>query len=81
MTTFEDAMSLLNKSMAALARASYADMERVRYFYLGYSRLEEMMWARFNRCCHSGRRIKALPRPLTIRVGGPGTRIISPLTD
>lgn len=69
-----DMSEMINRGTRAMLEAAYADMERTRYFYLGYTRLEESMWTRFNRCCNPGRKIRIKERPVYIRAGKPTIR-------
>ena len=62
---------MMSRGAKAMLEASYADMEKTRYLYLGYTRLEESMWLRFNRCCNAGRKIRIKERPVFIRMGKP----------
>lgn len=58
---------------AFLAEMLRQDMDRHRKFHLGYTIEEERMWLLFNRCCHPGRKIRLLPRPMRMAVGVPNS--------
>ena len=45
------------------------DMDRWRTIHLGYTIEEERLWLLFNRCCHPGRKIRLLPRPMRMAAG------------
>lgn len=57
--------------MAFLVRMLRDDHERHRKIHLGYTVVEERLWLLFNRCCHPGRKIRLLPRPMRMAVGVP----------
>ena len=69
--TLAELSEMMNRSGRAMMKATYAEIERNRHLYLGYTRLEESMWMRFNRCCNAGRKIRIKARPVYIRVGNP----------
>jgi len=59
--------------LAFLARHYFDDLARWRKIHLGYTIEEERMWLLFNRCCHPGRKIRLLPRPMRMAVGVPNS--------
>jgi len=64
----EDFKLVFERANKAMAKHALEGMERARYFYLGYTRLEEANWLRFNRVFHGGRKIKIKDLPVTIRI-------------
>lgn len=71
--------SVLNEGMTRwLVKEHQLQCEQFRKFYLGYSEAEEAMWLRFNRCCHEGRKIRLMPRPVVIRMGKPTVSVRRP---
>lgn len=72
MTTSRRAAETANNGeLAFLTAMMRQDMERHRKLHLGYTIEEERMWLLFNRCCHPGRKIRLLPRPMRMAVGVP----------
>jgi len=65
----------MNRFLISEQRRQY---DLFRKFYLGYTELEESIWLRFNRCCHEGRNIRIVSRPVTIRVGKPSISVRRP---
>lgn len=57
--------------LAFLTALMRQDMDRHRKLHLGYTIEEERLWLLFNRCCHPGRKIRLLPRPMRMAVGVP----------
>ena len=68
--------------LAFLARHYFDDLARWRKINLGYTIEEERLWLLFNRCCHSGRKIRLLPRPMRMASGAPNKVVLRhPLAD
>lgn len=63
-----DLALMFARANMSLGKSVLEGMERARYFYLGYTPLQEANWIRFNRVFHGGRKIKIKERPVTIRV-------------
>lgn len=71
MTTERRAAETAKNERAWLVNQYFYDMARHRKIHLGYTIEEERMWLLFNRCCHLGRKIRLLPRPMRMAVGVP----------
>lgn len=73
MTPSRRATETAKNERAWLVNQYFDDLSRHRKLRLGYTIEEERMWLLFNRCCHPGRKIRLLPRPMRMAVGVPNS--------
>lgn len=71
MTPSRRAAETAKNERAWLVNQYFEEQARHRKLHLGYTIEEERMWMLFNRCCHPGRKIRLLPRPVRMAVGVP----------